>query len=102
MKPWRSNSKSDSFGAPFKARQQFTLDDVTGRTSFQTETILQGVKVLAVGSSMGPEETTGTAQKKADNQRRAARSSATLELTLERPDESEETVTFQKIQEQEQ
>ena len=58
-------------------------DDVTGRTSFQTETILQGVKVLAVGSSMGPEETTGTAQKKADNQRRAARSSATLELTLE-------------------
>ena len=28
--------------------------------------------------------------------------SATLELTLERPDESEETVTFQKIQEQEQ
>ena len=28
--------------------------------------------------------------------------SGTLELTLERPDESEETVTFQKIQEQEQ
>ena len=28
--------------------------------------------------------------------------SGTLELTLERPDESEETVTFQKTQEQEQ
>lgn len=56
-------------------------DDVQGRASYMTETILQGIKILAVGSTLGPEETDPKA--KAKETKRSARSSATLELTLE-------------------
>lgn len=58
-------------------------DDITGRTSYQTETILQTIRVLAVGSSMGPEEDPSKKKGGRDTSKRATRSSATLELTLE-------------------
>lgn len=56
-------------------------DDVTGRSSYATETILQGIKTLAVGSTLGPEDS--DPKTKAKETKRSARSSATLELTLE-------------------
>lgn len=61
-------------------------DDVTGRASYATETLLQGIQVLAVGSSLAPQEQQTQASATARNTRetnRRTRSTATLELTLE-------------------
>lgn len=61
-------------------------DDVTGKTSFATETILQGVQVLAVNTNLAPTEaaTNGTAKTPAaKDQNRRSRGTVTLELTLE-------------------
>ncbi len=61
-------------------------DDITGRASYATETLLQGIQVLAVGSSLAPQEQAAPASGGARNTRegnRRSRSSATLELTLE-------------------
>lgn len=62
-------------------------DDVAGRASYATETLLQGIQVLAVGSSLAPAEastpTGATSQKATKEANRRSKSSATLELTLE-------------------
>lgn len=62
-------------------------DDVTGRASYATETLLQGIQVLAVGSSLAPAEAStaagGANTKAAKEANRKSKSSATLELTLE-------------------
>ena len=58
-------------------------DDVNSK-AYMTETILQGIKVLAVGSSLNPseEDNAETASAKQQSSKRRG-SSATLELTLE-------------------
>ena len=61
-------------------------DDVTGKASYATETLLQGIQVLAVGSNLAPPEAqaqTGNGGKATKENNRRSRSSATLELTLE-------------------
>ncbi len=62
-------------------------DDVSGRASYATETLLQGIQVLAVGSSLAPQEANKEATSGSRSNREATgrrtRSSATLELTLE-------------------
>ena len=60
-------------------------DDIIGRASYATETLLQGIQVLAVGSSLAPAEaaTPGPGGKATKDQNRKSKSSATLELTLE-------------------
>lgn len=61
-------------------------DDVSGRASYATETLLQGIQVLAVGSSLAPQEQAPQGTTNGRNTRetnRRSRSSATLELTLE-------------------
>jgi len=61
-------------------------DDVAGRASYATETLLQGIQVLAVGSSLAPQEQQpqgATATRGARETNRRTKSTATLELTLE-------------------
>lgn len=61
-------------------------DDVSGKTSFATETILQGVQVLAVNANLAPTEqngSNGTSKPAAKDQNRRSRGTVTLELTLE-------------------
>lgn len=61
-------------------------DDVAGKTSFATETILQGVQVLAVNASLAPTDQNGSnaaAKPAAKEQNRRSRGTVTLELTLE-------------------
>lgn len=61
-------------------------DDVAGRTSYATETLLQGIQVLAVGKNLAPQEQqpqAAAANNRNTRETRRSKSSATLELTLE-------------------
>ena len=62
-------------------------DDVTGKTSYATETILQGVQVLAVNANLAPTDqnnSNSTSKSTATkDQNRRSRGTVTLELTLE-------------------